>query len=247
MEKLTALTAYDYSFAKLFDSCGVDIILVGDSLGNTIKGCENTLCVSMSDMVYHTKNVAKGCKNSIVIADMPYLSYENKEEAIINAKQLIKVGADMVKIEGGEKYTEIFKEFTKHNIQVCGHLGLQPQSVKTMGYKVQGQSKNEAAQIVKDAILLENLGVKMLVLECIPTELAKNITEQLTIKTIGIGAGKEVDGQILVGYDILGITSSKLPKFVKNFAKNCGVKEATKNYIDAVKNIDFPDKKYSYS
>lgn len=245
--KITALTAYDASFAKIFDECGIDIILVGDSLGNVIKGCENTLCVSMQDMIYHTKSVAKAKKNTLIIADMPSKSYDNPKIALNNAKSLIDAGADMIKIEGGSEYTEVFQIFQQHRIRVCGHLGLLPQSVETMGYKVQGKNENEATKITKDAILLEKLGVEYIVLECVPSQLAEHITQQLQIKTIGIGAGVGTDGQILVSYDMLGITSGKLPKFVKNFGENCSVIEATQNYINAVKTLTFPSEKQSYT
>jgi 3-methyl-2-oxobutanoate hydroxymethyltransferase len=244
--KLTALTAYDSSFAKLFDECGIDIILVGDSLGNVIKGCENTLCVTMEDIEYHTKSVVKSCENALVIADMPAGSYDNPQLALTNAKRLIACGAKMIKIEGGIEFKEVFQIFKDNNIRVCGHLGLLPQSVETMGYKVQGKNQADAEYITNEALFLESMGVEMVVLECIPSDLAANITNKLTIQTIGIGAGSGVDGQILVCYDMLGITSGKLPKFVKNFGRDFGVIQATKNYIQEVKDLSFPSEKYSY-
>ena len=245
-KKLTALTAYDSSFAKIFDRCGIDIILVGDSLGNVIKGDDNTLSVSMNEMIYHTKNVVKVCNNATIITDMPYLSYENAAQALNNAQDLINAGADMVKIEGGERYLNIFKIFKKNNIRVCGHLGLQPQSIQTMGYKVQGRDKKRADEIIKDAIILEKSGIELLILECVPSELAKKITKLLTIKTIGIGAGLATNGQILVSYDMLGITSGNIPKFVKNFAQDCNITDAVKKYIDAVQKLEFPTIDHSY-
>lgn len=246
INKLTALTAYDYSFAKIFDECGIDIILVGDSLGNVIKGDENTLKVTINEMIYHTKNVAKGVTNALIVADMPYLSYENPDLALTNAKKLLDSGANMIKIEGGVEYKAVFEAFAKNNIRVCGHLGLQPQSVATMGYKVQGQTDGSASEILENAILLEKLGVEILVLECIPSKLADSITNTLKIKTIGIGAGLATNGQILVGYDMLGITSGKIPRFVKNFGKDCSVIQATKNYINEVKKLQFPNSENEY-
>lgn len=245
-QQLTALTAYDSSFAKLFDLCGIDIILIGDSLGNVIKGDSTTLGVSMKDMMYHTENVSKSCENALIMSDMPYKSYENPKQALENAKLLLDCGAEMIKIEGGNENRAIFEILIKNNIQVCGHLGLQPQSVESMGYKVQGANEASAKKIIEDAELLEKLGVSMLVLECIPFKLSKNITNNIDIITIGIGAGKYTNGQILVGYDMLGITQTKLPKFVKNFGKNLGVVNATYEFIKQVKNQSFPSEKYSY-
>jgi 3-methyl-2-oxobutanoate hydroxymethyltransferase len=242
--KLTALTAYDYSMAKIFDSCEIDIILVGDSLGNVIKGEENTLNVSMTEMIYHTTNVARGVNNALLIADMPYQSDDNKEKALTNAKSLIAAGAEMVKIEGAK--FDIISHLIANNIRVCSHLGLEPQSIRTMGLKVQGRDDDSANTILNNALQLEKLGVELLVLECIPYELAKKITNTLSqTKTIGIGAGNQTDGQILVGYDMLGISENNA-KFVLNFGKNTNVLTATQNYITAVKNGDFPDKEHSY-
>jgi 3-methyl-2-oxobutanoate hydroxymethyltransferase len=248
--KLTALTAYDASFAKIFDACGIDIILVGDSLGNVIKGCENTLCVTMEDVEYHTQNVAKSCENALIIADMPANSYNTPKQALANAQRLLGAGASMIKIEGGKQYNDVFQIFKKHNIRTCGHLGLLPQSVETMGYKIQGKTQHEAELITQDALFLESIGVELLVLECIPSGLAKDITQLLTINTIGIGAGPYTNGQILVSYDMIGVTSAipsaKLPKFVRNFGEHCGVIQATRDYIDAVKNLKFPNTRHSY-
>lgn len=246
-EKISCLTAYDYSFAKLFDECGIDVILVGDSLGNVIHGNENTLSVSMNDMIYHTKIVAKACKNALLVADMPYKSYQNPQQTLINAKKLIDAGAKMVKFEGGSDFKECFNILHDNNIPVCGHLGLMPQSVVEMGgYKVQGRDKKSATKILEDAILLEELGVKVLVLECIPSELGKQISQNLTIPTIGIGAGVDCDGQVLVSYDMLGVNTDKTPKFVKNFLSCGSIKIAVKGFIDEVKNKEFPSSKHSY-
>ena len=247
-EKITCLTAYDASFAKLFDECGVDMILVGDSLGNVIQGGENTLAVSMDDMIYHTKNVAKTCQKALLIADMPYQSYDSAEQTLDNAKLLIDAGAQMVKFEGGHEHKASFKILQDNNIAVCGHLGLQPQSVLEMGgYKVQGRDEVSANQIIEDAKLLESWGVAVLVLECIPSDLAKKVSKSLSIPTIGIGAGVDCDGQVLVSYDMLGINTSNMPKFVKNFlTDNCDIKGAVNAFIKAVKDQSFPTGEHSY-
>lgn len=245
-EKITCLTAYDASFAKVFDKCGVDIILVGDSLGNVIKGDENTLGVSMNDMLYHTQAVAKGTNQALLIVDMPYQSYTNAEQTLQNAQHLMEAGAQMVKFEGGREHKASFKILQDNNIPVCGHLGLQPQSVIEMGgYKVQGRSEGDAQRILGDAKALEGWGVKTIVLECIPKNLAKQISKQLSIPTIGIGAGIDCDGQVLVGYDMLGVTQNT-PKFVKNFLSDSNIESATKDFIQAVKDGVFPTDRYSF-
>jgi 3-methyl-2-oxobutanoate hydroxymethyltransferase len=247
-EKITCLTAYDASFSKLFDECGVDMILVGDSLGNVIQGGENTLGVTMEDMLYHTQAVAKSTQNALLIADMPYQSYTHAEQTLENAKHLMSAGAQMVKFEGGAEHESSFKILQESAIPVCGHLGLQPQSVIEMGgYKVQGKDDDGANKILQDALLLESLGVEVLVLECIPANLATRISAELSIPTIGIGAGLDCDGQVLVSYDMLGINTGYLPKFVKNFLTgNDSIQSAVKSYISAVKNQTFPNDKYSY-
>lgn len=247
-EKITCLTAYDSSFAQLFDECAVDVILVGDSLGNVIQGGENTLNVSMDDMVYHTQAAAIGIKNALLIADMPYQSYDNAEQALINAKRLIDAGAQMVKFEGGQEHKDAFKILHDNNIPVCGHLGLQPQSVIEMGgYKVQGKDEVSAKRIIEDALALESWGVKTLVLECVPAALAQQVSQALNIPTIGIGAGADCDGQVLVSYDMLGINTQHLPRFVKNFLKgNNDIQGAVKAFISAVKAQEFPGDEHSY-
>lgn len=247
-EKITCLTAYDASFSSVFDACGIDIILIGDSLGNVIQGGKNTLGVSMDDMVYHTQAVAKGVQNALRIADMPYQSYTNVEQTLTNAKRLITAGAQMVKFEGGCEHEASFKILQDNGIPVCGHLGLQPQSVIKMGgYKVQGRDKQSADKIIKDALVLTSWDVKAIVLECIPAELAKQISQSLSIPTIGIGAGVDCDGQVLVSYDMLGIHVGGVSKFVKNFLTNNGdVKSAVNAFIKAVKDKSFPSKQHSY-
>ena len=247
-QKITCLTAYDYSMAKLIDRAGVDIILIGDSLGMVIQGAKNTRSVSMSDMLYHTKIVAKACEQSLVIADMPFHSYDDVQTALFNAKELIKNGASIVKIEGGIENTEVIKALVSNNINVCGHLGLQPQLiVDSSGYIVQGQDEESAQSIIDNAKLLDSLGVSILVLECVPSKLAESITNKVKIPTIGIGAGKDCDGQILVSYDMLGISHGKQPRFVRNFLNSEGsISSAIKAYVSEVKKGSFPNKSESY-
>ncbi len=247
-EKITCLTAYDASFAKLFDDCGVDAILVGDSLGNVIQGSENTLGVTMGDMIYHTQAVAKSVKSALLIADMPYRSYDNAEQTLKNAQSLMSAGAQMVKFEGGAEHEASFKILQENSISVCGHLGLQPQSVIEMGgYKVQGRDESSAQKILDDALLLESLGVSVLVLECVPAQLAAKISKHLTIPTIGIGAGVNCDGQVLVSYDMLGINTGRVPKFVKNFLiESNNITTAVNEFIRSVKTQEFPTDQHSY-
>lgn len=245
-EKITCLTAYDASFATVFDQCGIDIILVGDSLGNVIKGDENTLGVRMDNMIYHSQAVVKNTSQALLIVDMPYQSYDNAKQALKNAQRLIEAGAQMVKLEGGREHEAVLKILQDNNIPVCGHLGLQPQSVVKMGgYKVQGRDEQSAQRILEDAKTLEDWGVKTLVLECIPALLAKHISEQLSIPTIGIGAGVDCDGQVLVSYDMLGITQNS-PKFVRNFLISGSIESATKDFIQAVKKRTFPTNNHSF-
>ena len=247
-EKITCLTAYDSSFSKLFDECGVDVILVGDSLGNVIQGAQNTLNVTMQDMIYHTQAAAKGIQNALLIGDMPYQSYTNPEQTLKNAERLMSAGAHMIKFEGGSEHEASFKLLQANNIPVCGHLGLQPQSVIEMGgYKVQGKDEQSAQRILKDAKMLESWGVKAIVIECVPAKLASKISQSISIPTIGIGAGVDCDGQVLVSYDMLGINTGYLPKFVKNFLTgNDSIESAVKDFVDSVKNQTFPSDEYSY-
>ena len=247
-QKITCLTAYDASMAKLIDTAGVDIVLIGDSLGMVIQGAENTRSVSMKDMIYHTEIVAKACKQALVIADMPFHSYENSKTALANAKELINNGANMVKIEGGSENIGVIKALVSDGITVCGHLGLQPQLVvDSSGYKVQGRDKYSAQTILDNAKLLDSLGVSILVLECVPSDLAKSITNTIKIPTIGIGAGKECDGQVLVSYDMLGISLGKQPRFVRNFLNTENtITAAVKAFVSEVKKGNFPAQSESY-
>ena len=249
-EKLTLLTAYDYPTAQFLDEASIDAILVGDSLGNVFQGNDTTLPVTIDEMVYHTRIVRRGAPNTFLIGDMPFLSYHvSVEEALWNAGRLIKEsGAEAVKVEGGVEILDKVKALIAAKIPVMGHLGLTPQSVNLFGgFKVQGKSLENAKRILKDALLLEEAGVFAIVLEGIPEKLAKVITERLKISTIGIGAGRYVDGQVLVINDVFGNYKGLEPKFAKKF---CNVGEEMKKGIDAyineVKNGSFPEEKHTY-
>ena len=247
-QKITCLTAYDASMAKILDQSGVDAILIGDSLGMVIQGGENTRSVSINDMIYHTSIVSDSSSNALVIADMPFASYDSSDDALKNAKALIDAGARMVKIEGGSEHSDVIKTLISNNINICGHLGLQPQLViKSDDYRVQGRDDSSAQTILNNALLLESLGVSVLVLECIPSDLAKTISEKLTIPTIGIGAGVHCDGQVLVSYDMLGITTGKQPRFVRNFLSNqITISDAVESFVLEVKEGRFPSESESY-
>ena len=247
-QKITCLTAYDASMAKILDQSGVDAILIGDSLGMVVQGGENTRSVSINDMIYHTSIVSDSSSNALVIADMPFASYDSPDDALKNAKLLIEAGARMVKIEGGSEHSDVIKTLISNNINICGHLGLQPQLViKSDDYRVQGRDDSSAQTILNNALLLESLGVSVLVLECIPSDLAKTISEKLTIPTIGIGAGVHCDGQVLVSYDMLGITTGKQPRFVRNFLSNqITISDAVESFVLEVKEGRFPSESESY-
>ena len=247
-QKITCLTAYDASMAKILDQSGVDAILIGDSLGMVVQGGENTRSVSINDMIYHTSIVSDSSSNALVIADMPFASYDSPDDALKNAKLLIEAGARMVKIEGGSEHSDVIKTLISNNINICGHLGLQPQLViKSDDYRVQGRDDSSAQTILNNALLLESLGVSVLVLECIPSDLAKTISEKLTIPTIGIGAGVHCDGQVLVSYDMLGITTGKQPRFVRNFLSNqITISDAVESFVVEVKKGTFPSESESY-
>jgi len=243
-EKIVALTAYDASFARILDEAGVDIILVGDSLGMVIQGHETTLPVTVEDMTYHTRAVARGTNRAIVIADMPYLSYGGYEQALATAAGLIRSGAQMVKLEGaGERRLAIVAALVDQNVPVCGHLGLLPQSVYRMGgFIMQGRDAVKAREMVSDALSLQQAGVSLLILEGIPATLATEITQTLDIPTLGIGAGPGCSGQILVLYDLLGITPGKTPRFAKNYLTGEGnVRAAIERYVSEVRSGFFPE------
>lgn len=249
-EKITVLTAYDYSMARLLDDAGVDCLLVGDSLGMTMLGYEDTLSVTMDDMIHHTKAVRRGTKNAMVVADMPFLSYHiSDEEAVRNAGRFIKeAGANAVKLEGGYAVKSKIEAIVAAQIPVMGHIGLTPQSVNMFGgFKVQGKSEAQARMLIEEAKLLEAIGCYSIVLECVPEKLARLITQQLTIPTIGIGAGAGCDGQVLVIQDLLGMYTALTPKFVKQYAN---LKEIIENavihYCDDVKSGQFPEEKHTF-
>lgn len=249
-EKITMLTAYDYSMAKILDQAGIDTILVGDSLGMVMLGYENTLCVTMDEMIHHTKAVSRGVQNAFVIADMPFLSYHiSPEETIRNAGRFIKeANAHAVKLEGGEEMVPMVEALIKAKIPVVGHIGMTPQSYNLMGgFKVQGKTYHQAEQILKDARALEAAGVLAIVLECVPDKLAKLITEQITIPTIGIGAGPDCDGQVLVYQDMLGLYGDMKPKFVKTYTDmGALVSAAFQQYIEEVKTGVFPSEEHTF-
>jgi len=250
-EKITMLTAYDYATAMLLDQAGIDVALVGDSVGNVILGFENTLAVTMDDMVHHTKAVVRGVKNTMVVGDMPFLSYHiSIPESVRNAGRLIQEGgAQAVKLEGGRERVDVIKAILDAEIPVMGHIGLTPQSVHQFGgFKVQGRDLETAKRLIEDAKALERAGVFSIVLEGVPAALAKIITEEVTIPTIGIGAGPHCDGQVLVINDMLGLTQGHVPKFVKKFANlHPLMLEGIKAYIDEVKAGTFPAEEHCYS
>lgn len=242
-EKITMLTCYDASFASMMDGCGVEVLLIGDSLGMVCNGHQSTLPVTVQEVAYHTAAVARGAKNALILADMPFGSYPTPEQAFNNAVQLIQAGAHMVKIEGGAWVAETVRFLVERSIPVCAHLGLTPQSVHTLGgYKVQGKTVESAELLKQDALKLQAAGAAMVVLEAIPTALGKEVTDMLSMPTIGIGAGPDCSGQVLVMHDMLGINLGKNPKFVRNFMDGAGsVQAALQAYVRAVKEGSFPD------
>lgn len=250
-EKLTMLTAYDYSTAKLIDESGVDSILVGDSLGMVMLGYEDTVSVTMEDMIHHTKAVTRGAKNALVVADMPFMSYQTSVyDAVVNAGRLLKEGrAQAVKLEGGQEFCEHIAAIVKASIPVVAHIGMTPQSINAYGgFKVQGKSVEAANKIIEDAKAVEAAGAFAVVLECVPAKLAEIISKTVSIPTIGIGAGAGCDGQVLVYQDMLGMYSDFTPKFVKKY---CSLGEtmtaAFKGYIEDVKNGSFPEEKHTFT
>lgn len=249
-EKVTMLTAYDYSTAKLIDEAGIDSILVGDSLGNVILGYEDTISVTMEDMIHHGAAVARGTKDALLVIDMPFMSYQTSVyDAVVNAGRLMKEGrANAVKLEGGVSVCPQIKAITDSGIPVVGHLGLTPQSVNAFGgYKVQGKSEEAAAKLLEDALAVQEAGAFAVVLECVPAKLAALLTEKLDITTIGIGAGNGCDGQVLVYQDMLGMFTDYVPKFVKQFAQAGDVmKQAFSDYKKEVSEGTFPAEEHSY-
>lgn len=250
-EKLTMITCYDYTTAKLVDQSGIDSILVGDSLGMTMLGYDDTLSVTLDDMIHHSAAVARGAKHPLIICDMPFMTYSTgTRDAVINAGRLIQEGnAHAVKLEGGTEVQEEIKAIVAAKIPVCAHIGLTPQSVNTFGgFKVQGKDQATVDKLLADAKAVEEAGAFAVVMECVPAPLAKKITDMLTIPTIGIGAGVNCDGQVLVYQDMLGMFGDFVPKFVKQFAHiGEAMVKGFKDYDDAVKNKTFPTKEHEFT
>ena len=247
-EKFPVITAYDASFSRLANNAGIDVILVGDSLGNVIQGHDSTIPTTINDMVYHTQAVRRGSENTFIITDLPFMTFSHEHQALDNSAMLMRAGANMVKLEGGSWLNTTVRMLCERGIPVCGHLGLTPQSVhKISGNKVQGRTKQSANQIFEDALNLEKAGIDLLVLECVPAKLAQKITQKIEIPVIGIGAGVDTDGQVLVIYDILGL-SPRMPSFSKNFLNGTGdIESALKLYSEQVRSKEFPAKEHTFS
>lgn len=251
-EKFAALTVYDASFAQLASQAGTELLLVGDSLGMVIQGHSTTVPVTMEEMLYHTRSVARGnTGGALLMSDLPFMSYATLDSALKNATALMQAGAQLIKLEGGAWLAETIRQLSERGIPVCAHLGLTPQSVhKLGGFRIQGRQPQEAEQLQKDAQLLQEAGAQLLVLECIPATLAATVTNALTIPTLGIGASRHCDGQILVSYDILGISSGYHLTFCKNFmaaSKEQTIESAIKGYIHEVKTIQFPHVEHEFN
>ncbi len=248
-EKLVMLTCYDASFAAISDAAGVDILLVGDSLGMVIQGMDSTLAVTMEQAEYHTRLVARGSQNALVCADMPFASFqESKEQAFRNAARLVAAGAQMVKLEGGALMVETTRFLVERGVPVCAHIGLTPQSVHTLGgYRVQGKSEDAASRLVADAKALEAAGAAIVLMEAMPAAVARRVTEALAVPTIGIGAGPDVSGQVLVVYDMLDIYPGRKARFVRNFMEGApSVKAAIEAYVKAVRAKSFPGPEHCF-
>lgn len=247
-EKIAMLTAYDASFARVADAAGVDVILVGDSLGMVVQGHETTVPVSVDEMIYHSKIVSRGAQQALVLTDLPFMSYTSPDMALRNSARLMQEGnAHMVKLEGGEPQIKTVAQLVHHGVPVCAHLGLQPQSVhKLGGYRVQGRDDAAAQQMLADAQALQDAGAEMLVLECVPVDLAERITQALEIPTIGIGAGGQCDGQVLVLHDMLGLTPYA-PKFAQDFmGEGSTIPQAISAYVQATKDGSFPQEQHCF-
>ena len=249
-EPIACLTAYDSSYAALVDAARADLVLVGDSLGMVIQGHDTTVPVTVDDIVYHLRAVSRGLHHAFLVADMPFMSYTNPEQALSNSVRLMQEGnAMLVKLEAGEGQIDIVEHLARHDIPVCAHLGLKPQSVhKVGGFKVQGRDPDQASEIVESAKRLQDAGADMILLECVPNETGKATTEALDVPVIGIGAGPQVDGQILVLYDILDITQGRTPRFVRNFQKGHNSPlAALQAYVSAVKDREYPAPEHCFS
>lgn len=248
-EKISMLTAYDSTMSALLNRCGVETILIGDSLGNVIQGHSSTTPVTVEQVAYHTECVARANSHAFIIADLPFASYGDPVQALDSAAELMRAGADMVKLEGGDWQIDIIQYLVERSVPVCAHLGLLPQSVHILGgYKVQGKSKDAASLMLEQALACEQAGAQMIVLEAIPSSLGKLITESLSIPTIGIGAGADCSGQVLVLQDMLGISPGKPPKFVKNFLDgHASIEAAVKAYVREVKSGKFPGPEHGFA
>jgi len=249
-EPIACLTAYDASYAVLVDAARTDLVLVGDSLGMVIQGHDTTVPVTVDDIIYHSRTVARGLRRAFLVADMPFMSYTEPGVALDNAVRLMQEGgAMMVKLEGGDDQVEIVEHLARHDIPVCAHLGLRPQSVhKIGGFKVQGRDPNQAQEMLAAAKRLQDAGADIVLLECVPNEVGKVITEALEVPVIGIGAGPDVDGQILVLYDVLDITQGRTPRFVKNFQADCtSPLAALQAYVREVKDGEYPAPEHCFS
>lgn len=249
-EHIACLTAYDASFANLVDAAGVDLVLVGDSLGMVIQGHATTVPVTVDDVIYHCATVARGLRHAFLVADMPFLSYTHPKEAMANARRLMQEGrARMVKLEGGAMQVKIVEYLATRDVPVCAHIGLKPQSIhKLGGFHVQGRDKAAARQMLLDAKMLESAGADIVLLECIPSDLGKQIAEEISVPVIGIGAGPHVDGQILVLYDILNITIGRTPRFAKDFTDGGRSPiDAVRAYVEAVKTGEYPAPEHCFS
>lgn len=249
-EPIACLTAYDASYAVLVDAAGTDLVLVGDSLGMVIQGHDTTVPVTVDDMVYHTRAVARGLRRPFLVADMPFMSYTTPEQALENSVRLMQEGgAMMVKLEGGEGQVNVVVHLSRHDIPVCAHLGLKPQSVhKVGGFRVQGRESEKAQEMIDAAQRLQEAGADIVLLECVPNELGEAITTTLEVPVIGIGAGPKVDGQILVLYDILDITQGRTPRFVRNFqSEHTAPVDAIRAYVEAVRDRSYPAPEHCFS
>ena len=249
-EKITMLTCYDATFAHACNQAGVEVLLVGDSLGMVLQGHDSTLPVTNDEMAYHVACVKRGNQDALILADMPFMANATLEQSLNNSAQLMKAGAHMVKVEGAVWLAESIRLMTERGIPVCAHMGLTPQTVNVLGgYKVQGRNENQARQMRADAIALEQAGAAMLLLECVPSELAKEITHAVKIPVIGIGAGSDTDGQVLVLHDMLGLSlTGRVPKFVKNFMTGQpDIQSALSTYVTEVKTVSFPGPEHGFS
>lgn len=249
-EPIACLTAYDTSFALLVDRAGADLVLVGDSLGMVIQGHDTTVPVTVPDIIYHSRIVRRGLSRAFLVADMPFMSYTTPSQALENAVRLMQEGAAMmVKLEGGASQVGIVEHLARHDIPVCAHLGLRPQSVhKIGGFRVQGREQAQAERMLEDAVALEQAGADIVLLECVPNELGQAVRDAVSVPVIGIGAGPGVDGQILVLYDMLGITQGRLPRFVRNFMQGgATIAEAMQAYVLAVKDRSYPAPEHCFS